>query len=124
MPIKKCAAAMAVCSLVCLAVLGIRTPAAAQHEEKKAEAGSITKAVAVLHPTQGSQVANRIDALFATALGRAFFQAHTAFESLMLSLLTYGIGFASRPVGASYPPIGNKAMSMSCRAPISLNPSK
>jgi MFS family permease len=39
-------------------------------------------------------------ALFATALGRTFFPAHTAFESLMLSLLTYGIGFASRPVGA------------------------
>ena len=38
MPIKKCAAALAAGSLVCLAVLGLRTQAAAQHE-KKAEAG-------------------------------------------------------------------------------------
>ena len=39
-------------------------------------------------------------ALFAAALGHAFFPAHTAFESLMLSLLTFAAGFASRPVGA------------------------
>jgi len=39
-------------------------------------------------------------ALFATELGRTFFPAHTAFESLMASLLTLGVGFLSRPVGA------------------------
>jgi MFS family permease len=39
-------------------------------------------------------------ALFAAEIGRTFFPSHTAFESLMMSLLTYGIGFASRPVGA------------------------
>ena len=60
MPIKKCAAALGVCSLVCLAVLGLRTQAAAQHEEKKGEAGSITKAVAVLFPTKGSDVKGRV----------------------------------------------------------------
>ncbi len=39
-------------------------------------------------------------ALFATELGKTFFPSHTAFESLMMSLLTYGIGFVSRPIGA------------------------
>ena len=60
MPIKKCAAALAVCSLVCVAILELRTQAAAQHEEKKGEAGSITKAVAVLFPTKGSDVKGRV----------------------------------------------------------------
>ena len=39
-------------------------------------------------------------ALFATELGKTFFPSHTAFESLMMSLLTFGIGFISRPIGA------------------------
>jgi MFS family permease len=39
-------------------------------------------------------------ALFATALGRTFFPSHTPFESLMMSLLTFAVGFVSRPVGA------------------------
>ena len=39
-------------------------------------------------------------ALFATELGRTFFPSHTAFVSLMMSLLTFAVGFASRPVGA------------------------
>src|SRR5277367_842341 len=60
MPIKKCAAALAVCSLVCLTVLGLRSQAVAQHEEKKGEAASITKAVAVLFPTKGSEVKGRV----------------------------------------------------------------
>ena len=60
MPIKKCAAALAVCSLVCLTVLGLRSQAVAQHEEKKGEAGSITKAVAVLFPTKSSEVKGRV----------------------------------------------------------------
>ena len=58
MPIKKCAAALGGCSLVCLAVLALRAPAVAQHE--KADAGSITKAVAVLFPTKGSDVKGRV----------------------------------------------------------------
>ena len=37
---------------------------------------------------------------FAVQIGRAFFPAHTAFASLMLSLATFGAGFVSRPVGA------------------------
>ena len=60
MPIKKCVAVLGGCSLVCLAVLGLRTQAAAQHEEKKADASSITKAVAVLFPTKGSDVKGRV----------------------------------------------------------------
>jgi superoxide dismutase, Cu-Zn family len=59
MPIKKCAAALGGCSLVCLAVLSSWTPASAQHE-KKGEAESITKAVAVLFPTKGSDVKGRV----------------------------------------------------------------
>ena len=60
MPIKKFAAALGVCSLVCLAILGLRTEAAAQHDEKKGDAGSITKAVAVLFPTAKSDVKGRV----------------------------------------------------------------
>jgi superoxide dismutase, Cu-Zn family len=60
MPITKCAAALGVCSLVCIAVLGLRTQAAAQHDEKKGAAASITKAVAVLFPTKGSDVKGRV----------------------------------------------------------------
>jgi MFS transporter, MHS family, citrate/tricarballylate:H+ symporter len=37
---------------------------------------------------------------FAVQIGRAFFPAHTAFASLMLSLATFGAGFISRPLGA------------------------
>ncbi len=51
MPIKKFVTALTAGSLVCLAVLGLRSPATAQHE-KMAEAGSITKAVAQLIPTK------------------------------------------------------------------------
>jgi MFS family permease len=41
-----------------------------------------------------------IYAYFAVQIGRAFFPAHTAFASLMLSLATFGAGFFSRPLGA------------------------
>ncbi|MFI5453865.1 MAG: superoxide dismutase family protein [Isosphaerales bacterium] len=58
--IKKSVAALVVCSLVCFAVPGLRARAVAQHEEKKAEASSITKAVAVLFPTKGSDVKGRV----------------------------------------------------------------
>ena len=37
---------------------------------------------------------------FAVQIGRAFFPAHTAFASLMLSLAAFGAGFVSRPLGA------------------------
>jgi superoxide dismutase, Cu-Zn family len=58
MPIKKSAAALGACSLVCLTVLGLRAPAVAQHDES-AE-GAVTKAVAVLFPTKGSDVKGRV----------------------------------------------------------------
>jgi Cu-Zn family superoxide dismutase len=58
MPIKKCIAALAICSFVCFAVLGLRTQAVAQHETAKGEI--ITKAVAVLFPTKGSDVKGRV----------------------------------------------------------------
>lgn len=59
MLIKKCAAVSGVCSLVCLVMLGLRTQAAAQHAEKS-DAGSISKAVAVMFPTQGKDVKGRV----------------------------------------------------------------
>jgi MFS family permease len=37
---------------------------------------------------------------YATAIGRAFFPAGSAFASLMLSLMTFGAGFLVRPLGA------------------------
>jgi MHS family citrate/tricarballylate:H+ symporter-like MFS transporter len=39
-------------------------------------------------------------ALFAVQIGRTFFPVHTAFENLMLSLLTFAVGFIARPIGA------------------------
>ena len=39
-------------------------------------------------------------ALFAVQIGRTFFPSQTAFENLMLSLLTFAVGFVARPVGA------------------------
>ena len=39
-------------------------------------------------------------AYFAVQIGHAFFPGRSAFESLMLSLATFGAGFFSRPVGA------------------------
>jgi MHS family citrate/tricarballylate:H+ symporter-like MFS transporter len=39
-------------------------------------------------------------AYFAVQIGHAFFPAHTAFASLMLTLATFGAGFVSRPLGA------------------------
>ena len=37
---------------------------------------------------------------FAIQIGHAFFPAKGAFASLMLSLATFGVGFATRPIGA------------------------
>jgi len=59
MPIKKCVTSLAVCSLVCLTVLGLRTKAVAQHDEKT-KGDMINKAVAVLFPTKGSDVKGRV----------------------------------------------------------------
>jgi MFS family permease len=39
-------------------------------------------------------------AVFATALGHTFFPSKTPFESLMMSLLTFAVGFVGRPLGA------------------------
>ena len=38
-------------------------------------------------------------AFFSIQIGHAFFPAHSAFASLMLSLATFGVGFATRPIG-------------------------
>jgi superoxide dismutase, Cu-Zn family len=56
MPVKKVIAALAMGSLICIAVLGLRTQATAQHDEKKGEAGGVIKALAQLIPTKGSSV--------------------------------------------------------------------
>ncbi len=56
MPVKKVIAALAMGSFVCIAVLQFRAQATAQHEEKKGEAPSVTKALAQLIPTKGSSV--------------------------------------------------------------------
>jgi MFS family permease len=37
---------------------------------------------------------------YAAAIGKAFFPSDSAFASLMLSLMTFGVGFLMRPVGA------------------------
>jgi MFS family permease len=39
-------------------------------------------------------------ALFAVQISHVFFPTHTAFQSLMLSLLTFAMGFVARPIGA------------------------
>ncbi len=39
-------------------------------------------------------------ALFAVQIGRTFFPSQTPFENLMLSLLTFAVGFIGRPIGA------------------------
>ena len=38
-------------------------------------------------------------AFFAVQIGHVFFPVHSAFGSLMLSLATFGVGFAGRPLG-------------------------
>jgi MFS family permease len=39
-------------------------------------------------------------AFFAIQIGRAFFPSHSEFASLMLSLVAFGAGFVTRPIGA------------------------
>ena len=78
------------------------------------EASAVHKAASAAGPPQvparhvaAAVVGNALEfydfttyALFAAALGRTFFPSHTAFESLMMSLLTFAVGFVGRPVGA------------------------
>ncbi len=58
MSIKKGATALAVGSLVCIALSCLRSPEVARQEEKKAptKAAPISKAVAILYPTKASKV--------------------------------------------------------------------
>ncbi len=60
MSIKKSATTLAVGSLVCIALAGLRSPAVAQHEQMKAKAAPISKAVAILLPTKGNHVQGRV----------------------------------------------------------------
>ncbi len=62
MSIKNGATALAVGSLVCIALSGLRSPAAARQEEKKAHtaAAPINKAVAILLHTKASKVEGRV----------------------------------------------------------------
>ena len=39
-------------------------------------------------------------ALFAVQIGHTFFPTHTPFQNLMLSLMTFAVGFVGRPIGA------------------------
>jgi MFS family permease len=39
-------------------------------------------------------------AFFAVQIGGAFFPGHTPFDTLILSLITFGVGFVGRPIGA------------------------
>ena len=60
MSIKKGVIALAVCSLVCVASLGLRGTAMAQHDAAKGEAAKISKAVAILiHTKKGQGVEGR-----------------------------------------------------------------
>jgi Cu-Zn family superoxide dismutase len=60
MSIKKGAAAVAVGFFVCIAPMGLRSTAVAQHEAGKAKGVHITKAVAILLPTKGSKAEGRV----------------------------------------------------------------
>jgi superoxide dismutase, Cu-Zn family len=62
MSIKKGATALAVGSLVCIALSGLRSPAVARQEEKKAHTAGppISKAVAILRATRGNKVEGRV----------------------------------------------------------------
>ncbi len=62
MSIKKGATALAVGSLVCITLSGLRSPAVARQQEKKGHtvAAEIHKAVAILLPTKGSKAEGRV----------------------------------------------------------------
>jgi Cu-Zn family superoxide dismutase len=56
MPINKCVTTLGVFATVCVTALGFCNLSARQHDEKKAEEGDVTKAIAQLIPTTGSSV--------------------------------------------------------------------
>src|SRR5208282_5748883 len=62
MSIKKGVTSFAVGVLVCIALMGLRSPAVARQEEKKAhtKAAAISKAVAILLPTKASKAEGRV----------------------------------------------------------------
>jgi len=60
MSIKKGGTALAVGSLVCIALMSHRESAIAQQEKAKVKGEPITKAVAILLPTKGSKVQGRV----------------------------------------------------------------
>ena len=61
MSIKKGAAAVAVGFFVCIAPMGLRSTAVAQHEAGEGQGrAQITKAVAILLPTKGSKAEGRV----------------------------------------------------------------
>src|SRR5689334_20584493 len=39
-------------------------------------------------------------AFFAVQIGKTFFPGHSAADTLILSLITFGVGFVGRPIGA------------------------
>lgn len=60
MSIKKVVTALAIGSLVCIAVAGSRGIAVAQHETGHMKGPSISKAVAILQPTKGNKAEGRV----------------------------------------------------------------
>jgi Cu-Zn family superoxide dismutase len=60
MPIKKWATAVGVFATVCFAALGFSSLRARQHDEKKGEDAGVSKAVALMIPTEGSSVKGRV----------------------------------------------------------------
>jgi Cu-Zn family superoxide dismutase len=60
MLMKKGGTALAIGLAVCIGVLGLRSRAAAQHDEKKGDGDAVTKAVALLLPTKDSSVKGRV----------------------------------------------------------------
>jgi Cu-Zn family superoxide dismutase len=62
MLVKKGAAALVVSSLVCITLLGLRSPAVARQQERQGHiaAPAISKAVAILLPTEGSKAKGRV----------------------------------------------------------------
>ena len=79
MSIKKGAAAVAVGFFVCIAPMGLRGTAVAQHEAGKSKAAGtqITKAVAILRPTKDSKVEGRVTFLHTAGERPAFARTAT-----------------------------------------------
>src|SRR5437660_6222446 len=68
-----------------------------------AEAGRRTKVMAVIRVATGNFLEMydfMVFGYYAAAIGRTFFPKNSEFASLMLSLVTFGVGFLMRPIGA------------------------